>query len=138
MKLVSVRLVVDDFAACHRFYERVLGLVPRFGSGETAGVYEEFGPADGTPDVVTLALFDRSLMADAVGTVGRGRPPVGGDPVVIAFEVDDVDAAFARLSAGGAPVAGPPTDQPKWMLRVAHFRDPCGNLVEVNGPIKAP
>ena len=137
MKLASVRLIVDDFAACHRFYTGVLGLVPRFGSGEAVGVYEEFAPTGAAADGVTLALFDRALMAAAVGTVGRGRPAVGGDPVVVAFAVDDVDAAFARMSAAGGAVAGPPTDQPQWMLRVAHFRDPCGNLVEINGPIRA-
>ena len=131
MKLASVRLIVDDFAACHRFYGQVLGLTARFG-GDGAGPYEEFATGD---DGVTLALFDRALMADAVAGVGRGRPAVGGDPVVLALLVDDVDATFALLYAAGAVAVGPPTDQPAWMLRVAHFRDPCGNLIEIIAPL---
>jgi lactoylglutathione lyase len=42
--------------------------------------------------------------------------------------VDDVDIAFERLRASGAPVVAEPENQP-WGERVARIRDPGGHLV---------
>lgn len=44
---------------------------------------------------------------------------------IIYFEVDDVDAAVARI---GLPLVQEPTDQ-TWLWREARLLDPCGNLV---------
>ncbi|MBM7805333.1 catechol 2,3-dioxygenase-like lactoylglutathione lyase family enzyme [Geodermatophilus bullaregiensis] len=54
----------------------------------------------------------------------------------VVFEVDDVDAAFARLSAVGVPVEGPPSDE-AWG-RQAVFRDPDGNGFVLSSRSPAP
>jgi lactoylglutathione lyase len=48
----------------------------------------------------------------------------------IGFKVDEVDAVYADLIAGGAHPAVAPTDRP-WGQRTAYVRDPDGHLVEL-------
>lgn len=132
LKLTHTRLCVDDLPACVAFYRDVLGLKPKF---EIEGsVYVEF--ETGTPEM-TLGLFKHELMQQAVGKrhddAAANAP--GGERVVLTFYVESVDAAFAELKAKGATVASEPRDQPEWMIRVAHLRDPAGNLIELHQPI---
>lgn len=127
LRFTHVRLLVDDVAACYRFYRDVLGFEPVF-DGE-ASVYCEFKTGD-----VTLSLFRRKLMDDAVGAAHAAARD--GDRVLLAFEVADVDKAAAELERRGVVIVSPPTDHPHWMLRVAHFRDPAGNLLEINQSIR--
>jgi lactoylglutathione lyase len=47
-----------------------------------------------------------------------------------------VDATYADLKARGVHFVTEPADQEAWVLRVAHFRDPDGNLIEINAPLK--
>lgn len=50
------------------------------------------------------------------------------------FTVDDVDALFDRLVAGGAEVISEPADQ-FYGVRDCAFRDPAGNMVRFNQPL---
>jgi len=128
MKFTTVRLLVTDFPACHKFYEKILGLKPRFGGPD--GHYEEFETGNG----VMVALFPRDMMMTALDTTGTGT--TGDDRVVLTCEVDDVDLVAAYLKTHGVKLVHEPTNQPLWHLRVAHFRDPSGNLIEINAPLK--
>jgi lactoylglutathione lyase len=132
MELTRVRLLVRDFGRALRFYRDVLGLTPRF--GEEAGVYEEFELGRGV-----LALFDRARMMEALGTHASflAEPERVGDSAVICLEVEDVDDEFARLREAGVRFVSEPHDQPTWMVRVAHFRDPEGNLFELSSSLSA-
>lgn len=129
MKLSSVRLCVDDIKACYAFYRDVMKLRPRFDA--TDSVYAEFDLGGTT----SLALFDHKLMQQAIG-VSHDDAERPAERVVVAFEVESVDTTFAELASRGATVARPPTDQPHWMLRVAHVRDPAGNLIEIHEALK--
>ena len=40
--------------------------------------------------------------------------------------------SLQTLLAKGVTVLVPPTDHPDWGIRTVHFRDPDGNLIEVN------
>ena len=118
MKLTQVRLLVSDMGASYRFYKDVLGLPTTW--DENPGYAEfEVGPE------TALAIFPRAEMAGAVEL-----RPRGGDGAVVVFSVESVDEAAARLRAQGADV-GEPFDRPDWGIRVAHLRDPDGNLVEL-------
>ena len=132
MKLTHTRLCVDDLPACAAFYRDALGLKPKFDI--EGSVYVEF--ETGTPEM-TLGLFKHDLMQRAVGKnhddAAANAP--GGERVVLTFFVDSVDATFAALKAKGATVAGAPKDQPEWGIRVAHVRDPAGNLIEIHQPM---
>src|SRR5688572_11690594 len=124
MELTHVRLLVDDFAACFRFYRDVMGLAAQF--GDESDTYAEFRAGD-----VVLGLFGRTEMAEAVGF----DPLAAGDRVALCFAVENVDEALGELRERGAVVVGEPQDRPLWGLRVAHVRDPDGNLLELNHQI---
>ena len=130
-KLTHVRLCVDDLAKCFVFYRDVMKLKPRTGSEKPDDVYAEFDMGGD----VTLALFKHDLMQQAIGVKHDDTVKTPGERVVLTFFVPSVDAAFAELKEAGATVASEPADQPAWMIRVAHFRDPAGNLLEMHEPL---
>ncbi|CAN5762712.1 VOC family protein [soil metagenome] len=127
MRLTSVRLLVRDYAATFRFWRDTVGLPVIV--GEDAGPYAEFdtGPA-------SLAVFSSTAMSNETG-VTSGRGGRGADDMLVVLEVDDVDAKVRELEARGVKFASQPTDQPAWRIRVAHFRDPDGNLAEIYTPL---
>jgi len=122
MRLTHIRLLADDFAGTFRFYRDVMGMTVKW--GDETSTYADFADSRGAS---VLALFDRAEMLDAVGS----RAGIGGERVVLVFQVSDVDRELARLRERGALVAAGPTDHPDWGLRTAHVRDPEGNLVEI-------
>jgi predicted enzyme related to lactoylglutathione lyase len=54
-----------------------------------------------------------------------------GNPAVIVFRVDDVDATYDDLVKRGAKAVVEPVDRPAWQARTAHISDPDGYLVEI-------
>jgi lactoylglutathione lyase len=127
-RFTHTRLLVENVDANYKFYRDVMGFKPLF-DGE-GSVYAEF---DGHGH--TLALFSRKLMNDVIAP---GAPAVRScpDSVVITFEVKNVDELAATVKSRGITLLSEPHDQKDWMLRVAHFRDPDGNLIEINCPLK--
>ncbi|OXS32445.1 VOC family protein [Streptomyces sp. XY006] len=122
MELAQVRLLVTDFAACYRFYGDVLGLKPQSGASE--GPYERFSPAVGSAGI---ALQDRAMMAEVLDEVGDAA---AGHRSLVVLRVDALDAYCAEITLRGATVLhgpAPLTDR----MRVAHLKDPEGNLVEL-------
>ncbi|WP_328440701.1 VOC family protein [Streptomyces sp. NBC_00457] len=122
MELAQVRLLVTDFAACYRFYSEVLGLKPQ--SGATEGPYEKFSPATGSAGI---ALQDRAMMAEMLGELGDAAT---GHRSLVVLRVDDLDAYCEQVAARGATLLHGPTHMAARM-RVAHLKDPEGNLVEL-------
>ncbi|MFE9605252.1 VOC family protein [Streptomyces hokutonensis] len=122
MELAQVRLLVTDFAACYRFYAEVLGLKPQSGAAE--GPYEKFSPVIGSAGI---ALQDRAMMAQVLGELGE---LVTGHRSLVVLRVDDLDAYCEQIADRGAVLLhgpAPMTDR----MRVAHLKDPEGNVVEL-------
>ncbi|MFJ8540460.1 VOC family protein [Streptomyces sp. NPDC093586] len=122
MELTQVRLFVTDFAACYRFYADVLGLKPQ--SGAEHGPYEKFSPASGSAGI---ALQDRTMMARILGDLAEEAT---GHRSLVVLRVDDLGACCEEIVARGAVLLhgpAPMTDR----MRVAHLKDPEGNLVEL-------
>ncbi|MER5467443.1 VOC family protein [Streptomyces sp. NPDC002685] len=122
MELAQVRLLVSDFAACYRFYSEVLGLKPQSGAAE--GPYEKFSPVAGSAGI---ALQDRAMMAEVLGEIGE---VVTGHRSLVVLRVDDLDTYCEQVASRGATLLhgpAPMTDR----MRVAHLKDPEGNLVEL-------
>ncbi|HLK57369.1 MAG TPA: VOC family protein [Chthonomonadaceae bacterium] len=128
LRLDYTRLLVADFRASFLFYRDVLGFKPTFG-GEN-DVYADFKAGD-----TSLALFQRDLMASTVGTAGLPASAVCQDRAALIFGVESVDATVAELQAHGVTFITEPQDRAAWGIRTAHFRDPDGNLLEINSPI---
>jgi len=125
LEFYGVRLLVSDFRKSFHFYRDRLGLTPMKGHGEPP--YGEF-VWDGRP---LLGIFDRGLMAKAVGlAVGRYAARSVGRSAV-AFGVKDVDRLASQLRRRKVRLLRGPTDRPEWGLRTIHLRDPDGYLVEI-------
>ena len=75
-------------------------------------------------ETVNLAILD--YRHDSVPE--EGRRPVQG--LLINFEVEDVDAEYARLTAAGLPILLTLRDEP-WGQRHFITRDPNGVMVDV-------
>ena len=131
-EFANVRILARDFAASWRFYAEVLGL-PK-GMGDATGPYAEF-LWDGE---ARLGLFDRKLMASAVGRPDERAPAATVGPFALILQAPDVDALHADLVRRGVPILQGPTDRPDWRLRTIHLLDPDGNVVEVYSAIAGP
>ncbi|MCZ1011034.1 VOC family protein [Streptomyces lydicus] len=122
MELAQIRLLVSDFRGCYRFYRDTLGLTPQFAAPD--GPYAKFTCDDGTAGI---ALQERAQMARVLGELA-GAPD--GYRSLVVLRVDDLDGYCAELTGRGAVLAqgpAPMTDR----MRVAHLKDPDGNLVEL-------
>jgi len=125
MNLSGIRLLVDDFDACFNFYSEKLGLKATW--GEPGEVYASFetGVSSG------ISLFKSDLMAEEVGNFGKKLPGDCREKVVIVIKVDDVDRSYEKLQKNGIRFITEPKDMKNWGMRVAHFRDPENNLIEI-------
>lgn len=122
MELSQVRLLVTDFPSCYRFYRDVLGLKPQFEA--EGGPYAKFTPGGGTAGI---ALQDRAQMAQVLGELGA--EPAGYRSLVV-LRVDDIDRSCEEIATRGAVFIHGPAPMAERM-RVAHLKDPEGNLVEL-------
>jgi catechol 2,3-dioxygenase-like lactoylglutathione lyase family enzyme len=127
--LSYVRVLVDDFPACFRFYRDTMGFEVLW--GDENNVYGEFKVGAET----RLAVTARRVMAEVPGVSGQSGG-AGPERFMLVLEVDDVDAHAAALEGRGAQLAARPVDRPAWTVRTAHLRDPEGNLIEINTPLK--
>jgi len=50
------------------------------------------------------------------------------------FGVENVDTACIVLQEQGVQLLTQSTDRADWGIHTAHFRDPDGNLIEINQP----
>lgn len=118
MKMTTIRLFVDDVAACAEFYEKHFGFAER----ANAGVYIELDTGE-----CKLGFYGRDAMNDVL----RGGLRAPGDGHLINIETESVDEAVEALRGAGVEIEVEPHDQPEWFMRVAHVRDPAGNLIEL-------
>ena len=121
MKFASTRLVAADIKAMVGFYEMVTGhraewLAAVFAEIVTPSATLAFGSAE------TVALFKEG-----------SAEPAANRTAIIEFQVDDIDAEFARLK-DAVEVVHEPKMMP-WGNRTAQFRDPEGTLVGMYTPV---
>jgi len=125
MKFRYSILYVDDVAATLNFYETAFGF--QRGFLHEAGDYGELITGE-----TKLAFSAKSLMRDLGKTPGDAS--VNALVFELAFETDDVDAAFAKALSVGARSIAEPQDQP-WGQRISYVADPNGFLIEICSPV---
>jgi catechol 2,3-dioxygenase-like lactoylglutathione lyase family enzyme len=127
--LTHVRLLVDNYKDCFNFYKDLLGLKVAWGNPDTRYAEFEAGGA-------RLAIFEKSEMAKVVGTSERPTASDCQDEVVVILRVEDVDAVCSDLASRGVELVTPVQDRVDWGIRTGHLRDPDGNLIEINRPLR--
>lgn len=115
-----VVLVVEDVDRSLGFYCGLLGLP----LGHRSGPYAQLETG-----VTRVALYERSAMAETLGQELESPSP-DAPAFELGFKVDDCDAAYDELVAGGATPVVRPTDR-SWGQRTAYVRDPDEHLVEL-------
>jgi catechol 2,3-dioxygenase-like lactoylglutathione lyase family enzyme len=127
--LSLVTIVVEDYDAAITFYVGALGFelaaddaaLTTDGRAKRWVVVRPPGAATG----LLLARADGTDQAAVVGQQAAGR-------VGFFLEVDDFDAAYARLTAAGVRFVRPTRSEPYG--RVAVFLDVAGNKWDLLGP----
>ena len=116
-------LMTDDVSATAAFYQRHFRFQPVFESDWYVHLQSSEDPA------VNLAVLDSTH--ETIPVEGRNRTAAG---LLLNFEVDDVDAEFARGLQAGLPIVQELRDE---VFGQRHFiaRDPNGVLIDVIKPI---
>jgi catechol 2,3-dioxygenase-like lactoylglutathione lyase family enzyme len=95
--------------------------------GEENGSYADFD-VDGHK----LAMFKREPMAEAIEAPHPKPKLERQDYLCLVFAVADVDRVYKFLMQKGIMPINKPHDRKDWGIRCFHFRDPDGNLIEIN------
>ncbi|MCL3781436.1 VOC family protein [Prolixibacteraceae bacterium JC049] len=125
MELNNIRLLVNDFDRCFKFYAETLGLNVTW--GKIGGDYASFDV--GIPS--GLSIFKSDLMASAIGNSHQDLPHNNREKIAIILKVDNVDKSYQELTTKGVEFIDSPTDMTGWGIRAAHFRDTEDNLIEI-------
>jgi predicted enzyme related to lactoylglutathione lyase len=78
-----------------------------------------------------LSIFKSDLMSKALGNYDKKLPDNCREKVVIVIQVENVDETYTTLSGKGIEFITKPIDMAGWGSRVAHFKDPEDNLIEI-------
>lgn len=97
-KLLHTRMRVDDLERTIAFYRDVLGLEVVERHDSPRGSRLAFLKASGSDELIEVCSYPAA-----------GPVRVQEDLVHLAFEVDDLDATIAELSAKGIPITDGPT-----------------------------
>jgi predicted enzyme related to lactoylglutathione lyase len=108
-------IVTNDIERLHAFYTSLLG-------AEQILRY----PEEGAPFYIGLKLDDAELGLSSDASV------VPGDPgrMLLSIEIPDVDALLPKVEGLGGTATSGANDMP-WGQRVAHIKDPDGNVVNL-------
>lgn len=124
---IHTRLLIQDYQACLHFYRDIMGFEITWEDGDYASFQE---------GEIRLAIFKRELMSEAIQTTGMVVDAECQDIFALIIEVSNVDKYYQQLKEKGVEFAKVPQDYPGWGIRAAHFRDPDGNLIEINSGLE--
>lgn len=110
----AVSLNVPDVAASADFAKTHLGFTEAMAAD---GFVSLEHPTAGMNLIFLATGLPTFKPAEIAGPAGQG--------LLLAFVVEDLDAEFARIEAGGARVVTPPETEP-WGERYCQFADPNG------------
>ena len=119
-------LMVDDQSKALRFYTEILGFKKKHDI--PVGEYRWITVTAEGRDDLELALEPN---ANPAGKAFQEAMFAQGIPVA-AFEVGDIQAEFARLTAHGVAFTREPTNAGPVTISV--FADTCGNLIQLYQP----
>jgi predicted enzyme related to lactoylglutathione lyase len=126
IKLSSIFVENQDHAL--DFYTRVLGFVNKHDipMGQFRWITVVSPDANQDTELVLEPNENATAKTYQEALFKQGIP-------ITAFEVDDIDTEYSRLSAQGVVFTMKPTEA--GTVKVARFADTCGNLIQLYQPI---
>lgn len=120
-------LVRKDYGACFDFYTQKLGLIPVW--GDRCGPYTSFAvSSEAAPCFAIFAGEAMSLFPGYVQPSADAQP----DTVTAVIPTLDLDGDYQRLKEAGVIFLNEPQKIEAWGMHCTYFRDPEGNLFELN------
>ena len=124
MKLLQIRLLVNDFKKSTEFYRDLLGIPISWYEEEME--YALFNNGE-----TKIELLSQNAMAEVIGKENRSLDGESQTNFLLQFEVENVDKTYEYLRENGVELVTEPHDRKEWRSRIAHFRDPDKNLIEI-------
>ncbi len=127
-KYAYTRLNVENYAACKRFYQDILGL--KVGYADDAEEYAELDAGE-----TKITIYNRARLKELLSPVKTFADSPHEAKVVLTFAVSNLGEEIAQLKAKGVALASSPCHYPEVEIHqggliTACFRDPDGNLIE--------
>jgi catechol 2,3-dioxygenase-like lactoylglutathione lyase family enzyme len=123
-KYTYTRLNVKDFLACKTFYQDVLGLTIKF--EDEKDEYVEFDTGH-----IRITLFNREKLTDFIPKEEFLSDDAHSARVVLSFQVSSIEEATTYLKSKGVEMVNLPINYPDRGFVSSCFRDPDGNLIEL-------
>lgn len=123
-RYIYTRLNVENFQACKAFYRDVMGLSIKF--EDDMDEYVEFDT-----DSVRITLFNRQKLGDFIPKSESLSYDDHSAQIVLSFQVSSLEDAIAHLQSHDIELLAPPTNYPDRGFLSTCFRDPDGNLIEL-------
>jgi uncharacterized glyoxalase superfamily protein PhnB len=125
MRFVNPIVFVRDVRVATAFYRDVVDLAVDADHGDFVLFEGHFAIHDGA--LVTRTIFGPDALPQP-GAFGRSN-------LLLYFEDDDIEAAFARLKDRVELIH--PLARQVWGQRVFRFHDPDGHIVEIGEPMRS-
>lgn len=124
----TIRILVrKDYGKCYDFYTEKMDLVPVW--GDRNGPYTSFAVNSSEPPCFAIFAGDAMSMFQEYAQPNTNQQP---DTVVTVIPTMDLDGDYLRLKEAGVTFLGEPQYIEEWGMRCTYFRDPEGNLFELN------
>jgi lactoylglutathione lyase len=124
MKLSQIRLITNDINKSVAFYRDVM----EFSLGTYA---EEMQFASFNTGETKIEIFSRQQISDVLGEKNLPNDVESQSQFLLCLAVDEIDEVCAGLKKKGVLFINEPQDRKDWNARVAHLRDPDGNVIEL-------
>ncbi|MFV0394957.1 MAG: VOC family protein [Coprobacillaceae bacterium] len=120
-------LVRKDYGECYDFYTQKIGLIAVW--GDRNGPYTSFAVKENEPPCFAIFLGANMPMFKGYEQPIENTQP---DTVVAIIPTDNLDKDYQRLKEAGVHFLGEPQYIEDWEMSCTYFRDPEGNLFEIN------
>ncbi len=128
MKLVSMRLIVQDIKKAVEFYELVTGYQAEWLAHVSAEIITP-GPVPVPVPVLAIGIVETVVFFKE-----NCAQPASNQSAILEFMVDDIDKEFFRLKEFGIEFFHKPKKMP-WGNRAMQIRDPEGTLISFFTPV---
>ncbi|MGB3402836.1 MAG: VOC family protein [Microcoleaceae cyanobacterium] len=123
-RYVYTRLNVENFKECKTFYQDVLGFNIKFEDEQDEYVELDTGH-------ILITLFNREKLGEFIAEQDSLTYDKNSARIVLAFQVPNLEEATTYLQSKGIEMLNVPTNYPDRGFISTCFRDPDGNLIEL-------